>query len=172
MPNKDLEKRREYLKNYMRNRRAANTEAHEKEKARERERMREWRKANPEEAKARDKKDREIRREKRRLYAAEYNPKYYFRKKDEYKAHSAQKRAEILPWWNDYKSSLKCSRCGEGDTACLDFHHREPDKKEKHVTTMISGWYSKEKILTEIAKCDILCANCHRKEHARLKNGA
>jgi len=57
-----------------------------------------------------------------------------------------------------------CVKCGENRIVCLDFHHRDPNKKEFSVSGML--WtHSKKRILEEIAKCDILCANCHRIEH-------
>lgn len=60
------------------------------------------------------------------------------------------------------KQGLFCIKCGENDWRCLDFHHRDP--KTKKFT--ISGQnHSKQALMEEIAKCDVLCANCHRKEH-------
>jgi hypothetical protein len=34
---------------------------------------------------------------------------------------------------------------------------------------MISVGYSWEKIEAEISKCEVRCANCHRKRHAKLR---
>jgi hypothetical protein len=61
--------------------------------------------------------------------------------------------------------NLKCSICLESDPACLDFHHRDPSQKEGKVSEMVKGMRSKESILAEVAKCDVLCSNCHRKHH-------
>jgi hypothetical protein len=65
-----------------------------------------------------------------------------------------------------------CIGCGETHIACLDFHHRDPVSKEANVARMPDTW-SLEKAQAEIAKCDVLCANCHRKLHweARKKRG-
>lgn len=57
-----------------------------------------------------------------------------------------------------------CVRCGEKHPACLDFHHR--DGKESKLGNI--GQFRKfgtDRLLAEIAKCDVLCANCHRKHH-------
>jgi hypothetical protein len=43
----------------------------------------------------------------------------------------------------------------------MDFDHRDPDTKRYTVTRMI-GRAGTETILAEVAKCDIVCANCHR----------
>jgi hypothetical protein len=43
----------------------------------------------------------------------------------------------------------------------MDFDHRSSELKESGVTRMI-GRSGTERILAEVAKCDIVCANCHR----------
>lgn len=57
-----------------------------------------------------------------------------------------------------------CIRCGEKDPACLDFHHRDGGTtKDGDIATLRRfGW---ARLRAEIAKCDVLCANCHRKHH-------
>lgn len=62
------------------------------------------------------------------------------------------------------KSFLSCDVCGESHPACLDFHHRNPVEKSFTISNL-SWKVSTEKLFDEIAKCDILCANCHRKLH-------
>ena len=74
-----------------------------------------------------------------------------------------RKRRERIEDFKKLKSSLKCNLCGETHLACLEFHHREASKKEKTVSRMVREASNFETILKEIAKCDILCANCHRK---------
>lgn len=79
-----------------------------------------------------------------------------------------RRRAELRAWAYEYKqASTGCVRCDEDDPACLDFHHVEGNK-EMSVSSMISHGYSKERLLDEIEKCEILCANCHRKEHYEI----
>ncbi len=68
-----------------------------------------------------------------------------------------------------YKSRASCSICGESRTPCLEFHHRDPMTKRYDVSTMGSFTYSAETIHAEIAKCVIVCANCHRLVHAGLE---
>lgn len=70
-------------------------------------------------------------------------------------------------WYNEYKSNLRCNRCPETHISCLEFHHNDPTEKEFNVSTLI-GTYSIEKIREEIEKCEVLCANCHRKHHYEL----
>lgn len=42
----------------------------------------------------------------------------------------------------------------------MDFHHRYG--KEGDIANCIRRGFSLERLTAEIAKCDILCANCHR----------
>lgn len=80
------------------------------------------------------------------------------------------RRRERAKWLRDYKSKQQCSVCEESESSCLDFHHRDPSSKEGLVCKMVASAASLERIEKEINKCDILCSNCHRKLHAKLKN--
>lgn len=45
----------------------------------------------------------------------------------------------------------------------MDFDHRDRKVKVASINQMINlHSYSKNKILEEIEKCDLVCANCHR----------
>ena len=68
----------------------------------------------------------------------------------------------------DYKKALWCQHCGEADWRCLDFHHL--DRSQKKFSIGAQECRSFKSILNEIAKCVVLCANCHRKEHERIDN--
>lgn len=61
----------------------------------------------------------------------------------------------------------KCLRCGSSNN--LQFHHRDPDSKEFEVSKARS--VSAERLKTELEKCDLLCAECHRNVHA-AKHGS
>ena len=71
----------------------------------------------------------------------------------------------MLAEYIKYRKTLKCSKCGESRYYVLDFHHRSRAKKNKDVSRMANECYSLKVILKEIAKCDVLCANCHREVH-------
>ncbi len=62
----------------------------------------------------------------------------------------------------NYLSTHPCAECGEANPVVLEFHHREG--KEKAISEMVGGGYPIETIRSEIDKCDVLCANCHRKK--------
>lgn len=75
------------------------------------------------------------------------------------------RRKELKEWFKDYKGQLECLVCGENHPATLVFHHRDPNDKDNVVSDMVRNGFSKEKILKEIEKCDVLCANHHAIEH-------
>jgi len=71
------------------------------------------------------------------------------------------------------KTGRACADCGEVfPPYVLDFDHRDPSTKLAKVSALVfSG--SKELLLAEIEKCDLVCSNCHRKRthERRMSNG-
>ena len=65
-----------------------------------------------------------------------------------------------------YLQQHPCIDCGESDVVVLDFDHVR-GKKRHDVTRMAALCYSWEVILKEITKCEIRCANCHRRRTAK-----
>jgi hypothetical protein len=63
------------------------------------------------------------------------------------------------------KGEKQCERCGESAPECLHFHHRDPNEKEIDLAELSRWGWKKERILAEVAKCDVLCGNCHMKHH-------
>ena len=63
-------------------------------------------------------------------------------------------------------SGKVCERCGFDDIRALEFHHRDPSQKEYTVGTLMTKGL--ERLLKEVNKCEIICANCHAIEHSRL----
>lgn len=67
-------------------------------------------------------------------------------------------------WVTRYKrDSDGCARCDETDPSCLDFHH--VGEKEAGVGWMVSNRRPIREIRAEVERCELLCANCHRREH-------
>ena len=76
------------------------------------------------------------------------------------------RRAELQRCvWEEKVERGDCSRCGEVSLACLEFHHRDPAEKTRSISGMVSYEVSVQDLKQEMAKCDLLCANCHRREH-------
>lgn len=91
--------------------------------------------------------------------------RWHYRHSDRNARRTLDRRRRLRNWLRIHKSTLGCSACGESEPACLDFHH-VTGEKERSVTEMITFGYSAAAIHQEIEKCEVLCANCHRHEHA------
>jgi hypothetical protein len=65
-----------------------------------------------------------------------------------------------------------CVDCGESHPACLDFHHLDPKQKSENINYMLRNNRTWPTIEAEIAKCVVLCSNCHRKRHHNEKQAA
>lgn len=66
----------------------------------------------------------------------------------------------------EYFEAHPCIDCGESDPVVLDFDHRNPEEKTMGIADLIGiNQASNETLLREIEKCDVRCANCHRRKH-------
>ena len=92
--------------------------------------------------------------------------KFYATDKGKETNYARQRRNKAFV--QQYKADKKCLCCGESCGICLDFHHLDPTTKRASVSRISATRLSIEVILEEIAKCIILCSNCHRKLHAGL----
>lgn len=66
--------------------------------------------------------------------------------------------------WN-YLKGHACVDCGEDDPLVLDFDHVRGVKRAA-VTELALGGFGIEAIKEEIMKCEVRCANCHRRKTA------
>jgi hypothetical protein len=99
----------------------------------------------------------------------EYKRQWFKTHRAQINKQARQRRQNIREFVCATKKALTCIRCGESNPVCLDFHHRDPQQKLFSIASSVEGHRSKQLILAEIAKCDVLCANCHRKEHDKGK---
>lgn len=86
-------------------------------------------------------------------------------------------------WWVERRARNKqivieakskpCMDCGiEYPTYVMDFDHREGEEKELNLARIINKHWSEEHVRREIAKCDVVCSNCHRiRTHNRSASG-
>ena len=103
---------------------------------------------------------------KRAKYQKEYHEKWYSQNRGERVAQVAKRKRGIREWMRTLKESLSCERCGlsgQDNAWALEFHHRDPQDKVSLVSTMVASGMAKKRIEAEIAKCEIVCSNCHRK---------
>lgn len=80
-------------------------------------------------------------------------------------------RAQNFDRMMSYLAVHPCVDCGEQDLIVLDFDHLPEHEKHfevsRAVTASTRSWQSIER---EIAKCEVVCANCHRRRTARRGN--
>jgi hypothetical protein len=99
----------------------------------------------------------------------EYNRLYYLRNREKLLISQACKNKRFAEnrrrWLVDYKKKLKCARCGENHPATLTFHHKKNLEKSFEIGNAIKLGVSLKRLVSEIEKCEVLCANCHTKEH-------
>ena len=100
--------------------------------------------------------------------------RYYLKNSEKLKKYSRQYRRDNLEkckareitrgleWraWLDKLKSMPCTDCGREFPPCaMDFDH-VTGKKSLNIGQAFKC--SKEKVIAEIAKCELVCANCHR----------
>ena len=78
---------------------------------------------------------------------------------DEVMARYREKQAYI----EEHKKTHPCERCGFADYRSLVFHHRDASTKSFELSQGPHRSYAQ--IDAEIAKCEVLCANCHEAHH-------
>ena len=62
-----------------------------------------------------------------------------------------------------------CLGCGrDGALVLFEFHHRNAAEKKFGISEdgILRSWH---KVVAELAKCVMLCANCHREVHAGVR---
>lgn len=84
-----------------------------------------------------------------------------------YQAKYYEKKRAIVDAFKD----VPCKRCGiKYPPMVMDFHHREPGQKAFSIGKKV-GSVSRTRLISEISKCDVLCANCHRMvDHEELND--
>lgn len=59
-----------------------------------------------------------------------------------------------------------CLNCGELEPVCLVWHHVKPELKTNSISSLMGG--NELNLILELAKCCILCCNCHAKVHGGI----
>jgi len=91
------------------------------------------------------------------------NKKYYL---DKSRKRNSEIRRVINNYIFEYFKEHHCIDCGESDPVVLEFDHRDREQKDAHVSSFLKA-RKLDKVKSEIEKCDVRCANCHRKKTAK-----
>lgn len=109
---------------------------------------------------------------KRRAYCNEcmrlYRREYYHANKELCKEKKKKKQIETRQHVRNYLKEHKCVDCEEDDPIVLEFDHLR-DKKY-NISDLVRLGKSIRVVEEEIAKCEVRCANCHRRKTAKDYN--
>jgi 5-methylcytosine-specific restriction endonuclease McrA len=101
----------------------------------------------------------------------DYAKKHYQANKAVYKerarAHSAKQILANRDYIWNYLLANPCVHCGEKDPIVLQFDHVDPKSKKYNVSNLMRNAYCLDTIKAEIAKCQVLCSNCHDRKTAK-----
>lgn len=108
------------------------------------------------------------------IHRLNYQRAHYEKYKDAYKtrakAYRDKKRQEFRDQIYGFLINQSCNDCGESDIRVLEFDHLDKDKKAFSISQAFKLGKKPEEIDAEIKKCQILCANCHKKRTAKQFN--
>ena len=89
--------------------------------------------------------------------------RYYLKNKQYYLDANKLKRQRMRLWLQSIKDNKPCTDCHiQHPYYVLDFDHREPSQK-KEILSRLVNHLSWKRLKEEVSKCDLVCANCHRK---------
>ena len=71
-------------------------------------------------------------------------------------------RKSVRDWLLAYLLEHPCVDCGEDDPVVLEFDHNRD--KEFDIGSAIPKGYSLKRVQAEVDKCEVRCANCHRRK--------
>jgi len=98
---------------------------------------------------------------------AEYNRAHYEANRQLYIDRARRRgiaiRRERMAYLMDYLRANPCVDCGESDPLVLEFDHLGDKTFTISEGLRDRSWQS---IVDEIAKCEVVCANCHRRRTA------
>lgn len=86
------------------------------------------------------------------------------RMKERARANTARAKVRNRKFIFEFLLKNPCVDCGESDPVVLEFDH-VVGKKHRNVSAMVINASSIKKIQEEIDKCEVRCANCHRRRH-------
>lgn len=94
-------------------------------------------------------------------YQKEYKQKHYAINRQKYIDQAAARRARLRSEVQVLKT-VPCTDCDHKYPYwIMQFDHRDDDRNGEHTIGQLVARYNRKKVFEEIAKCDVVCANCH-----------
>jgi hypothetical protein len=90
-----------------------------------------------------------------------YDQTYYQSNKDQRLKYNRDRRVQLKLRLLEYLKVHPCIDCRITDPVVLEFDHVE--EKDNEIMRMVHACYSWSRIETELKKCEVRCANCHRR---------
>jgi hypothetical protein len=101
----------------------------------------------------------------------EYAAAYYVENRAKRVTYNARQRREAAAWYLSLKAGRSCTDCGSVfHPTAMQWDHPPGVEKVADVAAMYRG--SRARVLAEIAKCELVCANCHALRTYRRRQGA
>jgi hypothetical protein len=101
-----------------------------------------------------------------------YKKEHYAANRQQYIDRAQKRKSEVLlertMYLIEYFRTHPCVDCGESDPVVLEFDHLRDKLFSVGMDLARRNW---QRILDEIEKCEVVCANCHRRRTA-LRRGA
>ena len=96
---------------------------------------------------------------------ADYRKKYRLANLHDSRQSNNSRRSERIKWLHSLKLNVPCADCGKTyEPYCMDYDHDlSKGKKIKEISRMVLDNASKDSILQEIKKCQLVCLLCHNK---------
>lgn len=102
----------------------------------------------------------------RKAYGREHYLANRQRYVDQARANKQRLARERMAYLLDYFVAHPCADCGENDPVVLEFDHLRDKRFDIGSALSYRNW---ESILAEIDKCEVVCANCHRRRTGRRR---
>jgi hypothetical protein len=93
----------------------------------------------------------------------EYDAAWYRANKAKRRAKGRADRAAYVAWLDSLKEDKPCADCGGTyPSYVMEWDHLPGAIKTLVLANTRKAAYSKKRILAELEKCELVCANCHR----------
>lgn|SRR3990167_8159070 len=100
-----------------------------------------------------------------------YYIQHYEKNQESYRKRAIKFRTKVK---DEYRNNLQkfledkfCVDCGETDKVVFELDHIDPKLKSFSISQAVRLGHRWDKVLEELQKCQVLCANCHKRRTAK-----